>query len=270
MKSFFSLLFKIILLTISVDAGEITNQVVKTKYGHTCVLPTVVDEPTNYLFLGNPQKGEVLRYCTREYTSILRHWAWCSYGKKFPEVVNGTKHFKTDYCTDYSWEFEGYKYKWDEATHPKSSYKDAVEFCESLGGELPYFEAEKYSTEQFQYLTYGLFDIQWKHEEKTPVYEGDEKLRVFKALRPLFAKHESDCSSCAVKRKGFWMRTEQIVGRYQEIVPEGYRREEPLIEGEYYPDRSLTVTPRGTAKMVDSRTDTDVLCRFPIEKEKSA
>ena len=52
---------------------------------------------------------------------------------------------KTLNFTEYSWEFEGYKYSWKEATSIKSSYKDSVEFCKSQGGELPYFEAEKES-----------------------------------------------------------------------------------------------------------------------------
>ena len=81
-------------------SGKITNHIVKTKYGHACVLPTIVDEATNYWFVGNPQPGDVFEYCTVKYTGGWRKWPWCSYGKKYPEVDdNGVKEFKTDYCT---------------------------------------------------------------------------------------------------------------------------------------------------------------------------
>ena len=79
--------------------GNITNQVVKTKGGHTCVLPTVVDKATSYWFLSNPKPGEIFEYCTVAYTDHARKWPWCSYGKSFPEVENGVETFKWDYCT---------------------------------------------------------------------------------------------------------------------------------------------------------------------------
>ena len=44
--------------------------------------------------------------------------------------------------SEYSWEYEGYKYIFKEATL-KSSYEDAEEFCKSQGGELPDFEPER-------------------------------------------------------------------------------------------------------------------------------
>ena len=72
----------------------------KTKNNHTCVLPTVVDEATGYLFLNNPEPGVIFEYCTIEHTGSLRKWPWCSYGKKYPEVdENGVEDFKWDWCT---------------------------------------------------------------------------------------------------------------------------------------------------------------------------
>ena len=79
--------------------GSITNQVVKTKGGHTCVLPTKVDKATGYWFVSNPQPGDVFEYCTLDHTGLFRNWPWCSYGNKFPDVENGVETFKWDYCT---------------------------------------------------------------------------------------------------------------------------------------------------------------------------
>ena len=44
--------------------------------------------------------------------------------------------------SDYSWEYEGYKYVFNEST-PESTYEDAEKICKSQNGELPYFESEK-------------------------------------------------------------------------------------------------------------------------------
>ena len=71
----------------------------KTKNNHTCVLPTTVDKATKYLFLSNPQPGDIFEYCTIAHTGVLKKRPWCSYGKKFPEVENGKETFKSDYCT---------------------------------------------------------------------------------------------------------------------------------------------------------------------------
>ena len=76
--------------------GNITNQVIKTKYGHICVLPTEVVNSTSYVLLTNPKPGTIYDYCTLYLTGPLKRWPWCSYGKKFPETdTNGYDHFIT-------------------------------------------------------------------------------------------------------------------------------------------------------------------------------
>ena len=61
------------------------------------------------------------------------------------------------------------------------------------------------------------------------------------------------------------MKTTQIIGHYQ--VPEDTDREP--YEGNYYPERCLTISPLAVANMVDCRhieeNFADVLCRFPVE-----
>jgi len=248
------------LLTFFVDAGSITNQVVKTKHNHTCVLPTVVDKATNYLFLSNPQPGDIFEYCTLDHTGVLRKWPWCSYGKKFPEIENGVETFKWDYCTEYSWEYEGYKYIFKEATL-KSSYKDAEEYCKSQGGELPVFEPER---EKRKHVVYFLGDFMWIYDLYTPIYEGDSKTTLMEAMRPLLAYYKNS------QQKGFWMKTEEIIGeRIGVDKSKKNRKFTDLIEEKFQVKKCLTVSPLGDAKFVDcgkfDKDFADTLCRFSIE-----
>jgi len=252
MRSFILQSLQIIVLFFFVDAGSITNQVVKTKGGHTCVLPTKVDKATGYWFVSNPQPGDVFEYCTLDHTGLFRNWPWCSYGNKFPDVENGVETFKWDYCTEYSWEYNGYKYTFKEAA-VKSSFYKAEEFCKSQGGELPFFDHEKHEVTKVEFLRRHKL---YTHYENIPIYDGDFKTTVMEALRPLQAYHSSS------PKKGFWTKMEEFEGKITHV-------DTAKILGNYRARKCATVDPLGGANLVNCdefyEYFADVLCRFPVE-----
>jgi len=249
MKNIFFLFFQSIVCFLFVDAGNITNQVVKTKGNHTCVLPTVVDKATSYWFLSNPQPGEIFEYCTLAHTGHLRGWPWCSYGKEFPEVENGTETFKWDYCTDYSWEFEGYKYTFKE--NNQKSYEEAKEFCKSQGGYILNFIKTKFDLRKVKLIeSYKMLF----YYEITPIYSEKVKTMIETALRPILAYYDSS------SKKGFWLKTDYKKGEYIDFATT------PAKSGSYDVERCTVISPHAGVSHVNCRKDdlADVVCQIPL------